>query len=47
MVYAFTTANDLLYSEPNSYKEMLKSKDGHKWIKAMDEENESLEKNGS
>lgn len=35
--YAFTTSNNLVCSEPNSYKEMLKRKDKQKWIKATDE----------
>lgn len=48
MVYlALTAASDLDYSEPNSYKEMLKCKDKQHSLKAMDEEMEPLEKNGT
>lgn len=45
MVYFSLTTTDLDCSEPNSYKEMLKSKDKLKWINAMDEKMESLYKN--
>lgn len=31
--YAYTTASDLVYSEPNSYKEMMKSKDKKKCLR--------------
>ena len=43
--YALCVAEELEISEPSTYKEAVGSKDKHKWIKAMNEEIDSLLKN--
>lgn len=43
--YALTIAEQIDYQEPTSYKEALAGNDSCKWIEAMNEELESLNKN--
>ncbi|XP_073126397.1 uncharacterized protein [Henckelia pumila] len=43
--YALTVAEEVEYSEPDTYDEAMTSKQKNKWIEAMNEEMNSLEKN--
>ena len=45
MYYALTAAEEVEYHEPSSYKEAMRSPEKDKWLKAMQEEIDSLYKN--
>ena len=47
VAYALTSAADLEVNEPRSYAKAKRSKDWKKWNASMDEEKDSLEKNGT
>ena len=45
MCYALNAAEDLQDSEPRNFKEAFESKESKYWLKAVNEEMDSLEKN--
>ena len=45
LYYALAIAEDVEYHEPASYKEAIRSHENDKWLKAMQEEIDSLHKN--
>ncbi|KAH9767170.1 hypothetical protein KPL71_011175 [Citrus sinensis] len=47
IAYALTAAQEINEEEPRTYKEAINNRDKLKWKKAMDEEIESLMKNGT